>query len=155
MTRPGETNQLFVMERAGRIFRIADLAHPVAEVFLDIRSKVSTLGEGGLLGCAFHPRFAENGLFYVHYTSNTNPPNLPVAFHDRLARFSTVPGNPDLADPASEHLLIDQPDETLIHNAGDVHFGPDGYLYTSFGSGVRSSGEHHDGRRLHRLDDPD
>ena len=139
VTRPGETNQLFVMERAGRIFRIADLAHPVAEVFLDIRSKVSTLGEGGLLGCAFHPRFAENGLFYVHYTSNTNPPNLPVAFHDRLARFSTVPGNPDLADPASEHLLIDQPDETLIHNAGDVHFGPDGYLYTSFGSGVRSS----------------
>lgn len=125
---PGETNRVFVFESVGRIQVINDLANPGAAVFLDITDRVVSGGESGLLGMAFHPGYATNGFFYVFYTS----PSPPGAY-DRLSRFQVSATDPNLGLSGSEVILINQFDEAHNHNGGDLHFGPDGYLYVSLG----------------------
>ena len=131
-TPPGETNRLFVVERTGAIYVISKLSNPVKSVFLDLSGKVDATGEGGALGLAFHPGYSSNRLFFVFYTLQTSTAD-GSGFHDRLARFQTSPTNPNLALNESEVPLITQYDEADNHNAGDLHFGPDGYLYVSLG----------------------
>lgn len=127
-TPPGESNRLFVMERAGRIKLLPNLSSPISGSFLDISGRVSTAGEGGLLGLAFHPSYASNGFFYVSYTTT-----IGSLRHQRLSRFKVSTGNPDVADPLSEQVLIEQLDDFNNHQGGDLHFGSDGYLYASLG----------------------
>ncbi len=129
---PGETNRLFVVERGGRIHAITNLASPDKTLFLDISDRVYGGGEGGLLGLAFHPGYASNRQFFVYYTLQTSSA-AGSGLHDRLARFETSPGNPNQALAVSEASLITQFDQAENHNGGDVHFGPDGYLYLSLG----------------------
>jgi hypothetical protein len=50
-----------------------------------------------------------------------------------LSRFETSPANPHLALTNSEVVLINQRDEASNHNGGDLHFGPEGYLYVALG----------------------
>lgn len=127
-TPPGETNRLFVIEKAGRIMVIPDLQRPTAEVFLDLRDFTEgSYIEDGLLGLAFHPGFGTNGYFFVFRTK------LTAAFYDQLSRFQISATNANRADEASEVVFISQQDESNTHNAGDIHFGPDGYLYISVG----------------------
>ena len=126
---PDGDPRLFVVERAGRI-RIVKDGVTLATPFLDIRTRVGTLGEGGMLGLAFPADYASSGLFTVYYTDlNTD---------SVVARFS-VTGNPDVADPNSEEelLFIDQPDGTgfLNHKGGTLHYGPDGFLWFATGDG--------------------
>jgi uncharacterized repeat protein (TIGR03806 family) len=135
---PGETNRLFVVEQRGRISVITNLAAPNRTLFLDLASKVAggvPSDERGLLGLAFHPGYATNRHFFVFYTGNatTAAPGGANSLHDILSRFQTSEGNPDQADPASEVRLIVQRDEANNHNGGDLHFGPDGYLYAALG----------------------
>lgn len=134
VTPPGETNRLFIVEKAGRIVVVPDLAKPTREVFLDITDRLGTNrdGELGLLALAFHPHYRTNRQFYVWYTQFTG---IGRTAHgtSRLARFQTSATNPNAADPASEQLLIVQPDEASNHNGGELLFGPDGYLYLSIG----------------------
>src|SRR6185503_18144521 len=73
-----------------------------------------------------------NRYFYIFYTLVTTTTQ-GTGFHDRLARFEISPDNPHQASPDSEVPLITQYDEALNHDGGDVHFGPDGYLYVSLG----------------------
>jgi len=131
-TPPGETNRLFVVEKSGAIWVISDLSNPVKSMFLDLSVLVDASGEGGALGLAFHPGYASNRLFFVYYTLQTSTAD-GSGFHDRLARFQTSPTNPNLALSGSEVPLITQYDQADNHNAGDLHFGPDGYLYVSLG----------------------
>lgn len=126
VTPPGETNRLFIVEQIGRIIVITNLAAPTRTVFLDITSRVLFDGEQGLLGLAFHPDFKNNGIFFIDYTTTG-------ARNDRLARYNISSTNPNAGDPSSEVVLINQPDDASNHNAGDLHFGPDGYLYVSLG----------------------
>jgi hypothetical protein len=132
-TAPAGDARIFAVERAGRI-RVVEDGAPLATPFLDIQSQISTAGEGGLLGLAFPPDYATSGLFYVYYTD--------LASDSVLARFS-VTGDPDVADPASEEivLFIDQPDGTgfLNHKGGTIHFGPDGLLWFATGDGGGSN----------------
>src|SRR5687767_4069139 len=125
VTPPGETNRLFIVEQNGRISLITNLtaATPTILTFLDFRTRVSFAGEMGLLGLAFHPRYQENGTFFIFYCAANNRRN-------RLSRL-TVSADPNAANPASEVILIDQIDDYSNHNGGDLHFGPDGYLYVS------------------------
>jgi len=132
VTQPGETNRLFVVEQAGRIFVITNLASPTKTLFLDISAHVDSYDEGGLLGMAFHPEWASNGRFFVCYTVSTNLP-AGYYFYDRLASFDINPANANAALSDSEQFLISQLDQASNHNAGDIHFGTDGYLYLSFG----------------------
>ncbi len=137
-TPPGETNRLFVVEKGGDIEVVQNLAAPVqpATPFLNLDAIVNgragesfqTGGEQGLLGLAFHPDYAANRRFFVYYSVSINGTR-----HQRLSEFACSAGNPNLADPASEKIFIQQADDYDNHNGGCVQFGPDGYLYVSFG----------------------
>ncbi len=127
---PGETNRLFIGEKGGRIFVITNLAAPTSTVFLDLSDRIFRAVESGLLGLAFHPGFATNGWVFVTYTFRTNDAAPPFW---RLSRFHVSPDDPHRAIPESEAPLITQEDEDPAHEGGDLHFGPDGYLYVSVG----------------------
>jgi glucose/arabinose dehydrogenase len=126
----GADDRLFVIEQAGLIRIVRPNGAVDAAPFLDITGRVrSGDGEDGLLGLAFHPDYATTGYFYVNYTVLVG-----AQLETRISRFS-VTADPDVADPASEEILftVDQPFPN--HNAGDLHFGPDGYLYIPLGDG--------------------
>jgi glucose/arabinose dehydrogenase len=129
---PGETNQLFVAERAGRIRVISDLKNNTIQgsPVLDIRTSrsVTTNGENGLLGLAFHPDYAQVRRIYVFYCHN-----LDGIRRNRVSSFLVNIADPITADPDSEIIYFDQVDDASNHNGGDLHFGPDGYLYVSLG----------------------
>lgn len=125
--------RLFVAERPGRV-RLIDAGGTVAATtFLDIHERVESAvnWEQGLLGLAFHPDYATNGLFFVAYTAaGTGDPFAPL----RLSRFQTDPQDPGRALPESEVILLTIPQAGGVHHGGDLHFGPlDGYLYMSTG----------------------
>ncbi len=123
------SGRLFVTEQIGviRVFA-GDNAAATAAVFLDIRDRVATGGEKGLLGLAFHPNFKDNGYFYVNYTA-------PNPLHTHVSRF-TATGNPrSVVDPASEVELLSFEQPYDNHNGGQLAFGPDGYLYVATGDG--------------------
>ena len=134
-TPPGETNRLLVVEQSGRITVLPDLRNPQKEVFLDLTAKTAYGGEEGLLGLAFHPGYATNGRIFLYRTVTASTTGHPNQLHDRLSEFHVSVASPNRADPASELILFQQADPASNHNAGDVHFGPDGYLYVSLGDG--------------------
>ena len=120
-------DRLFITEKAGLIRILNPDGNKPALPFLDIKNRVnSAANERGLLGLCFHPKYKENGYFFVNYTNS--------AGHSTISRFS-VTGNPDIADANFEKiiLVVNQPFNN--HNAGDLVFGPDGYLYVGFGDG--------------------
>ncbi len=134
-TPPGETNRLFVLERAGRIAVVPNLTAPTREVFLDLTARVRTdnFNEMGLLGFTFHPQYATNGRFFVWYTTTATTTGAINQRHDRLSEFRVRSDDPQRADLTSEKILLQQADEAVNHNGGDLHFGADGYLYVSLG----------------------
>ncbi|MBT7535250.1 MAG: hypothetical protein HN610_06775 [Verrucomicrobia bacterium] len=124
---PDFEDRLFVVEKVGRIRMVTLRGQPEHFTFMDLTDRVRSGGERGLLGLAFHPDHASNGFFYVFYTAQgSGSPN-------RLSRFKVTPDDPFAGDPETELILIDQPDDAGNHNGGDVHFGPDGYLYVALG----------------------
>lgn len=144
-TPPGETNRLFVVERLGRIAVITNLAAPTREVFLDVASAVrlDNFNEMGLLGLAFHPQYATNGRFFVFYTATASNTR-----QNRLSEFRALPGSPNLGDRTSEKILIQQRDDAVNHNGGDLHFGPDGYLYISLGDEGGANDQYRNSQRI-------
>lgn len=134
VTPPGETDRIFVVEKTGRIQVVSNLNGTlVKQVFLDLSARVLTSSEQGALGLAFHPNFATNRYFYVFY-STTATTTAGTGAHQRVARFTSLAGSPTNAQLlATEVPLISQRDEADNHNGGDMHFGPDGYLYIALG----------------------
>jgi len=118
--------RLFIVEQNGYIRIIDGQGNVKPQPFLDIDSRVSSGGERGLLGLAFHPDYRNNGYFFVNYTDNNGD--------TKVSRFQ-VTSNPDVADASSETLVlfVDQPYSN--HNGGNLEFGPDGYLYIGMGDG--------------------
>jgi len=134
---PGDTQRLFVCEKTGDLALIPDVtaASPVRTVFLDLDAILSTRGEAlrtnsemGLLSVAFHPNYAFNGQFFTVYNVTLNG-----VVYQRLSRWHDPNRADTVADPASEEILIEMRDDAGNHNGGDLHFGPDGYLYMSWG----------------------
>lgn len=122
--------RLFIVEQGGKINIIQPDGDLSPTPFIDISSKISTGGERGLLGLAFHPDFQNNGFFFLNYTNQ--------AGDTHISRFSVNSGNPDLADPDSELLILSYTQPAANHNGGDILFGPEGYLYISSGDGGQS-----------------
>jgi hypothetical protein len=118
--------RLFVTLQRGQIVIVED-RRLLPNEFLDIESLVGCCGERGLLGLAFHPRYSENGFFFVDYTN--------VGGDTVIARYRVSASNPNVADLTSGVILltIDQP--FANHNGGQLAFGPDGYLYIGMGDG--------------------
>lgn len=128
---PGETQRAFVVERGGVVAVVRDVTHPKREVFIDLDARGRTFDHGhGILTMAFHPRFAENGFFYLWFSTYSGNGR---AY--RLARFKASAGEPQVADVATELPLLTQPTGPQGHDGGDLLFGPDGYLYLSLGDG--------------------
>lgn len=123
------SGRLFIVQQGG-IISIWDGTTLLPTPFLNITTSVDSGGEQGLLGLAFHPNYASNGYFYVNYTYDPGP----GLDRTRIARYSVSAGNPDVADP-SETVLMEIEQDFANHNGGDIHFGPDGYLYIGMGDG--------------------
>lgn len=126
ITHAGDgTGRLFVTEQIGRVL-IHDGESLLSTPFLDIRTRVRAGGERGLLSIAFHPSYASNGYFYLNYTD--------LSSNTVVSRFK-VSDDPDVADPESEAVFYRATQPRRNHNGGQIHFGPDGYLYIGMGDG--------------------
>ncbi len=121
-------DRLFIVEQRGLIHILDAQGQRLDTPYLNIQSRVNSgASERGLLGLVFHPDYAENGYFYVNYTNTSG--------HTRVSRFRVSAADPDVADPDSELVLISVNQPYANHNAGDLNFGPDGYLYFGLGDG--------------------
>jgi len=135
ITAPAGDERLFLVERVG-VVRVLDANRDLVEApFIDLTDRVLANGiEQGLLGLAFHPDYANNGRFYVYYTDQGG--------RRQLSEFQVSVSDPNLASPDTERVLIEleqPPDATDIrHYAGQLAFGPDGYLWVAMGDGADS-----------------
>ena len=134
------SGRIFVVERVGRIKVVNKDGSVQDEPFLDL-TNINPLGsdvqtgfvEQGLYSVAFHPKFKENGYFFVHYAS------LPFNGDGMIVRFQVDPASPDALTPertnatAKVLMRIEQP--WYNHNGGQIEFGPDGFLYIGSGDG--------------------
>jgi glucose/arabinose dehydrogenase len=129
VTHAGDgSGRLFVVEQAG-VIRIVRDGKISATPFLDIRDRVESGGEKGLLSVAFHPKYKENGRFFVNYTARKQG-----VLKSIIAEYNVSQTNPDIADRAERVILeIEQP--FANHNGGLNKFGPDGFLYIGMGDG--------------------
>jgi glucose/arabinose dehydrogenase len=126
VTHAGDS-RLFITLRPGRIV-ILQGESLLPQPFLGIRDRVGSGGfEQGLLSTAFHPRYSENGFFFVNYTN--------LAGNTVIERYQVLAGNPNQADPASRRTLLTIEQPFSNHNGGQLQFGPDGYLYIGMGDG--------------------
>jgi glucose/arabinose dehydrogenase len=132
---PGDC-RLFVVEQAGRI-RVMKGGAVLPAPFLDIASRIASGGERGLLGLAFHPRYADNGRFFVNYTDTNGDTHV-----------SELRASGDSADAGSERTILFQRQPFANHNGGGLAFGPDGYLYIGLGDGGSGGDPQRNGQSL-------
>jgi glucose/arabinose dehydrogenase/ubiquinone/menaquinone biosynthesis C-methylase UbiE len=153
VTHAGDgTGRRFVLDQAGMVHVIAKDDQTQASLFLDLRPQTAPWGkanEEGLLGLAFHPKFAENGEFFLCYS--VKPDDDPSVRREHVSRFRVSEDDPNRADPASEEVLItfEQPFEN--HNGGSITFGNDGYLYIALGDGGSANDPLGNGQNLANL----
>lgn len=130
VTHAGDgTGTLYVVERAGRIRVLGSDGTLAGEPLLDIRDRVDTQGERGLHYVVFHPDFAANGRFFVHWTNGSN--------RSFIQEYTAQGEGAVPRDSARDILTIDHPDWN--HKGGWMGFGPDGMLYIAVGDGGGST----------------
>lgn len=136
---PGDASRLFVLLKGGTVRVIVD-GQLQEQPFIDITPQVANQGERGLLGLAFHPDYATNGLFYLHFSSSGQ--NGVATGSGVVAEFRVSADNASVADPASQRqvLVVAQPEAN--HNGGMITFGPDRQLWLGFGDGGGANDNH-------------
>jgi hypothetical protein len=138
----GDTNRLFVVEQGGTIKVLERTSGTVLATFLTIAG-ITSGGERGLLGLAFDPNYNTNGRFYIHYTDANGAIT--------IARFVVSATNANLADSASQVILVSIPHPNFAnHNGGMLAFGPDGCLYAAIGDGGSSGDPNNNAQNLGR-----
>ncbi|MCS6304068.1 MAG: PQQ-dependent sugar dehydrogenase [Nitrospira sp.] len=137
---PGDTNRLFVLEQGGAI-KVLDRANGnMLSTFLTLTGLTSG-GEQGLLGLAFDPNYTTSGRFYIHYTDANGAIT--------VTRFVVSSTDPNVAEPASQVILVSIPHPTFAnHNGGMLAFGPDGCLYAAVGDGGGSGDPNNNAQNL-------
>jgi glucose/arabinose dehydrogenase len=136
------SGRLFVVEQGGRIRIVRDGAL-VDRPFLDISDRITSGGERGLLGLAFHPDFPTDPRFFVDYTDRNG--------NTVVSSFRVSAGDPDVADADSESILLHVDQPFANHNGGGLGFGPDGDLYIALGDGGSGGDPQGNGQRLDTL----
>jgi glucose/arabinose dehydrogenase len=146
VTHAGDgSGRLFITEQTGQIKIVQD-GNLLSTPFLDISGKLPTLNtffdERGLLGLAFHPDYEKNGRFFVRYSAPRDGDADEPCFGtsrgchtEVLSEYAVSADDPNLADPDSEVILFTVDEPQFNHDAGEVAFGPDGFLYFSLGDG--------------------
>ena len=143
MVQPPNDSRMFIIEQNGRV-KILDKGKLRPTPFLDIRSKIPDLhpdfDERGLLGIAFHPKFKENGKFYVAYSAHLDyQEDLgQMLWYDHsnvVEEYTVSRTDPNTADPSSARRIMSDPWPQFNHNGHWIGFGPDGKLYVSMGDG--------------------
>ena len=133
--------RLFIIGQSGTIDIVE--AGRVTGTFLNLADRISCCGERGLLGLAFHPKYATNGRFFVRYTDTSGDV--------RISEFH-VSADPNVADANSEQILLTIPHPAYAnHNGGRIEFGPDGYLYIGTGDGGSGGDPNDHGQSLNTL----
>lgn len=128
----GDTERLFIGQQPG-VISIIKNGSKLATAFLNIKPKVG--GEQGLLGIAFHPKYAENRRFFVHYSKAGSGDTV-------ISEFTRSANDPDQADAGSEKIILEQDQPESNHNGGALNFGPDGMLYLGLGDGGGAGDAH-------------
>ena len=143
MVQPPGDNRMFVIEQFGRV-RIVENGQLKPNPFLDVRSKIVNLNhdfdERGLLGIAFHPKFKDNGKFYVAYSAHldfqSDLGQMLWYNHSNVVEEYTVSSkDKNTADPSSARRIMSLSWPQFNHNGHWIGFGPDGKLYVSTGDG--------------------
>ncbi len=139
------SKRLFVCERPGLVRIIKD-GKLLEKPFLDIKDKtLSSFLEEGLFCIEFHPKFKENGLFYVCYS------DLWFNGATLITQYKVSAKNPDKADPESAKVIMQIDFPYCNHHGGKVAFGPDGFLYVGVGDGGWEGDVISAGQDLHTL----
>jgi len=146
------TNRIFVVSQYGTIHVWPnDAAVKEMKTFLDIRDRVQyddKMNEEGFLGLAFHPKYKENGEFFVYYSLKPTPENPHVTV---VSRFRVSPDDPDRGLAESEEVVLRIEHPYWNHKGGTIVFGPDGYLYIGLGDGGSGGDPHGNGQNLKTL----
>jgi glucose/arabinose dehydrogenase len=121
------TGRLFVASQDGRIWVVRTDGSVPSDPMVDLRPRIKSGGEQGLLGLALHPSFPTDPRVFVDYT-NTDGDTV-------VASLTLDPGDPNRLDPASLQQLLFVHQPFANHNGGALAFGPDGDLYVSLGDG--------------------
>ena len=136
------SGRIFVVEQRGTV-RIVANGSLDPTPFLDIADRLTSGGEQGLLGLAFHPDYPTDPRFFVNYTD--------LAGDTVIASFQVDPATPTRADPDSELVLLTIAQPYPNHNGGALTFGPDRMLYIALGDGGSGGDPHGNGQRLDTL----
>jgi glucose/arabinose dehydrogenase len=139
---PRGDSRRFVVQRDGRVVIVRG-RKKLGTPFLDIESRVSTVGEGGLLSMAFAPDYERSGRFYVYYTDNEG--------FIQIDQFRRSQADPNRADPASRRSVMRVPHHRANHKGGQLQFGPDGMLYAGFGDGGGGGDPDENAQNLSRI----
>lgn len=133
---PGDDSRLVILQKGG-IARVLVDGVLQEQPFLDVSADVTTALEMGLLGIAFHPDYATNGLFYVHFNSDGQTEGLPGGSDTVVAEYQVDATNRSVANAASRRIVltVDQPEGSINHKGGQLSFGTDGMLYLGLGDG--------------------
>jgi glucose/arabinose dehydrogenase len=144
------TNRVVVPSQQGVIHVFPnDASASKTEIFADISDRVSykdSENEEGLLGLAFHPKYKENGEFFVYYTSSKLKPHTCV-----LSRFRVSKADANKADASFEEELLRVTGPYWNHKGGTITFGPDGLLYIVEGDGGAGNDPHDNGQNTNTL----
>lgn len=141
LTAPADgSGRRFVVDQVGVVRILTPEGRLLERPFLDVRSELPELkqeyDERGLLGLAFHPRFAENGRFFAYYSVPPQPGMPDSTDHaNRLVEFSVSAADPNRADARSGRVVMELAWPYSNHNGGTIVFGPDGFLYLALGDG--------------------
>jgi glucose/arabinose dehydrogenase len=131
----GTQRQFLALQRGKILLLPADQNAAEAKTFLDLSPRGMEAKDGlfeeGLNGLAFHPKFKDNGLFYLCYTMQ-KPKRLII---------TEMKANGDVADEKTERVILEIPMINWNHHGGNILFGPDGYLYMGMGDNSKRNGE--------------
>nr|XP_046269805.1 HHIP-like protein 2 [Scatophagus argus] len=133
-----DTHRMFIAEQVGFVWVYLRDGSRLEQPFLDMSGEVMTtpwLGdERGFLGMAFHPRYRDNGRFFIYYSIQVNSKLEKI----RISEMKVSAHDMNMADPYSERVILEIEEPASNHNGGQLLFGVDGYLYIFTGDGGKA-----------------